>query len=121
MFSSVLLDHFQNPRNSGDLPDATTIVDVSNPVCGDALRLAAILQNGRVSAVRFLCRGCAASIACASRLTEEMLGREVASLRDLSSESLAAELGGLPEASRHAAQLAVEAMRELLQKAHEVR
>lgn len=114
MFSQVLLDHFQNPRNAGELPGATVKVKVSNPVCGDVLQLAAILDGGTIREVRFLCRGCTASIACASLLTESIRGRELRALPALTPESLAADLGGLPPASFHAAHLACDALEALL-------
>src|SRR5216117_2724230 len=74
MFSREVLDHFQNPRNAGELDKATATVEVSNPVCGDVLRLSARIENGRIAEARFLCRGCTTSIACASRLTELLSG-----------------------------------------------
>jgi nitrogen fixation protein NifU and related proteins len=114
MFSQALLDHFEHPRNAGELPGATVKIEVSNPVCGDVLHLAAILENGVIREVRFLCRGCTASIACASLLTESMRGRELSALRSLTAEALAEELGGLPPASFHAAQLAQDGLRALL-------
>jgi len=117
MFSRALLDHFQNPRNAGELPGANAQVEVSNPVCGDVLQLAAIFDNGTIRDVRFLCRGCTASIACASLLTEFIRGRELPSLPSLSPESLAAALGGLPPASFHAAHLAWDALQALLRAA----
>ena len=117
MFSEVLLDHFRNPRNAGELPEATARIEVSNPVCGDVLRLAAVFEDGVVREVRFLCRGCTASIACASLLTETMLGRESRGLRKITAESLSETLGGLPEASFHAAQLARDALKALLRAA----
>src|SRR6266567_3949779 len=70
MFSEAVLDHFRRPRNAGELPDATTSVEVTNPVCGDVLKLAARVENSRFAEVRFLCRGCTTAIACASFLTE---------------------------------------------------
>jgi nitrogen fixation NifU-like protein len=117
MFSQVLLDHFQNPRNAGELPGATAQVEVSNPVCGDTLQLAAIFENGFIRDVRFLCRGCTASIACASLLTESIRGRELSLLPAVSPESLSAALGGLPPASFHAAHLACDAFEALLRVA----
>ena len=116
MFSKTLLDHFQHPRNAGELARANVRVEVSNPVCGDVLQLAAVIEDKAIREVRFLCRGCTASIACASLLTELIQGRE---LRDLSltPESLAASLGGLPPASFHAAHLAHDALRTLLRAA----
>jgi nitrogen fixation NifU-like protein len=92
-------------------------VEVGNPVCGDVLHLAAIVERSTLSKVRFLCRGCTASIACASLLAESIQGRELSSLNSLTPESLAASLGGLPPASFHAAQLAHEAMQALLRAA----
>jgi nitrogen fixation protein NifU and related proteins len=114
MFSTELLDHFQNPRNVGDLPNANVKVKVSNPVCGDLLQLAAIIENDVIRDVRFLCRGCTASIAAASLLTESIQGRELRQLPSISPESLAAALGGLPDASFHAVQLAHDALQALL-------
>jgi nitrogen fixation protein NifU and related proteins len=118
MFSQALLDHFEHPRNAGELPEATARVEVGNPVCGDVLQLAALVENGVIREIRFLCRGCTASIACASLLTETIRGRDVKVLGSLTAESLAAELGGLPPASFHAAQLAQDAARALLGAAH---
>jgi nitrogen fixation protein NifU and related proteins len=117
MFSAALLDHFQNPRNAGELPNATVKIEVTNPVCGDILQLSAAIENKKIRQVRFLCRGCTASIACASFLTESIQGRELTALDLLTAESLVASLGGLPPASFHAAQLAYDALQSLLRAA----
>ncbi|SRR6266852_5030019 len=114
MFSKILLDHFQNPRNAGNLPNATAEIEASNPVCGDVLRLAAIVENGVVREVRFLCRGCTASIACASLLTECMKDKSIQELHAIDAEALSDELGGLPPAMFHAAQLAHDALQKLI-------
>jgi len=116
MFSAALLDHFQNPRNAGELPGATAQVEVSNPVCGDVLRLAVVVEGGVVREARFLCRGCTASIASASLLTEKMKGRGSSELKRIHAEEIAADLGGLPPASFHAAQLAVDSLQAILRK-----
>ena len=114
MFSATLLDHFKFPRNAGELPNPTAKIEVTNPVCGDVLQLSAILENGRIAAVRFLCRGCTASIACASLLTEIIQGRELHELNDINAGFLSTSLGGLPAASAHAAHLAHDALHALL-------
>jgi nitrogen fixation NifU-like protein len=116
MFSDLLLEHFQNPRNAGELAGATAVVEVSNPVCGDVLRLAVIIEDGMVREARFLCRGCTAAIASGSVLTEKMKGRNIEEWRKIRSEEIAAELGGLPLASFHAAQLAEDAARAIAAK-----
>ena len=115
MFSEAVLDHFRNPRNAGELPGATATVEVSNPVCGDILKLAARIVDGRIVEARFLCRGCTTSIACASVLTERLTTRTPAEARSITAESLSEALGQLPAATFHGAQLAAEAVCVLLQ------
>lgn len=116
MFSKGVLDHFQNPRNAGELLDATASVEVSNPVCGDVLRVAARIEDGRIAEVRFLCRGCTTAIACASRLTELLTGKQVHELNEITIETVAASLGELPAETIHGAHLAADAARALLAK-----
>jgi nitrogen fixation NifU-like protein len=116
MFSEAVLDHFRNPRNAGELPDATATVEASNPVCGDILRLSARIVDGRIAEARFLCRGCTTSIASASILTEKLRGRKPSEARAITAESISQSLGGLPAATLHGAQLAADAANALLQK-----
>jgi nitrogen fixation NifU-like protein len=116
LFSKAVLDHFSNPRNAGNLADATASVEVSNPVCGDILRLAAHVENGRILEARFLCRGCTTAIACASVLTEQISGHTLVEAQSLTPDSVSEALGGLPAATLHGAQLATDALAALLLK-----
>jgi nitrogen fixation protein NifU and related proteins len=116
MFSEAVLDHFRNPRNAGELPGASAVVEVSNPVCGDILKLFAKLEDGRVAEARFLCRGCTTAIACASLVTEQLRNRTPAEARAITAKAIAESLGGLPEATFHGAELAADAVTALLQK-----
>src|SRR6266478_6170824 len=104
MFSEAVLDHFRNPRNAGELPGATVTVEVSNPVCGDVLKLSACIVDGRVSEVRFLSRGCTTSFACASFLTEALRGRTPAEIKFVPAEYLSGTLVVLPAGDHHGAQ-----------------
>ncbi len=113
MFSDAVLDHFRNPRNAGELANADATVEVSNPVCGDILKLAVRLENGRIVEARFLCRGCTTAIACASLLTQRLLTRTVEEIGALTPDSISEDLGGLPDATFHGAQLAAAALRAL--------
>jgi nitrogen fixation protein NifU and related proteins len=113
MFSREVLDHFQNPRNAGELKDPTAIVDVSNPVCGDILKVAVYVENDRISQARFLCRGCTTSIACASRLTELLTGLQICKLHEITSELLTTTFGELPPETIHGAYLAAAAAQAL--------
>ncbi len=114
MYSAELLDHFQHPRNCGELPDATSRARLENPVCGDILELAAKIEAGRIADLRFRAKGCVPAMACASALTELVKGTSVAEARTIGKEDVMRAVGGLPPASGHAAQLAVDALRALL-------
>ena len=114
MHSERLLDHFRDPRNAGELPPPALKVDVSNPACGDMLRLSARFENDRVVEARFLTRGCTASIAASSALTEWMIGKSREELRALTPPVIEDLIGGLEPASKHAAVLCVDGVKRLL-------
>jgi nitrogen fixation NifU-like protein len=114
MYSDTLLDHFRDPRHVGDLAPPAITVEVSNPACGDILRLAAAFDGDRVTEVRYRVRGCTASIAAGSALTEMIAGQTRAVLSSISEEDVEERLGGLPAASKHAAALCVDGVRALL-------
>lgn len=114
MYSPLLLDHFQNPRNAGDLPGADAFAEIENPACGDVLRLSLKVNSGRIAEIRFKAKGCVASMACASALTELVSGTTVEEARALSRERLIASVGGVPQASTHAAQLALDTLSSAL-------
>src|SRR5271156_1389779 len=114
MHSERLLDHFRNPRNAGELGPPAIKVDVSNPACGDMLRLFARFENDRVVEARVQTRGCTASIAAASALTEWMIGKSRAELKTLAPGTLEEALGGLEPASKHAAVLCVDGVKKLV-------
>jgi nitrogen fixation protein NifU and related proteins len=116
MFTDAVLDHFRNPRNTGELAKPDAIVEVSNPVCGDVLRLTVQIDNGRIAEARFLCRGCTTSIACASLLTQQLQGKTPSEIRPITAESLSLQLGGLPPATYHGAELAADAAQALQRK-----
>jgi nitrogen fixation NifU-like protein len=116
MHSPQERDHCQNPRNQGDLPEATARIEVSNPVCGDTLKLAVRVENGRIAAVRFRTQGCPPSIACSSVLTEMLLGKTVDEIGKISAEQVSEALGGLPPATKHAGQLAEDAVDALIDR-----
>jgi NifU-like protein involved in Fe-S cluster formation len=116
MYSAAVLDHFQNPRNAGTLDSGATTVSVENPVCGDILELSARMESGRIAEARFRTRGCVTALACSSLLTEMLRGKTPAEARGITPEQLSEKLGGLPQATFHAAQLARDAIQALLEK-----
>src|SRR5271155_1430275 len=116
MFNDTVLEHFRNPRNAGDLDGAAAVVQVTNPVCGDVLRLSVGVENGRISAARFKVQGCVAAIASGSALTEMLVGKSPAEARLITSQTISDALGGLPPATLHATQLCADAVTALLAK-----
>jgi nitrogen fixation NifU-like protein len=113
-YSKKVLEHFEHPRNVGDLANADAQVRLEHPVCGDIMMLAVKLSDGRIGEVRFRTRGCVAAIAAGSCLTEMVLGKPVAEARTLKREQLLEALGGLPNASVHATHLAMDALEQVL-------
>ena len=110
----TLLDHFQNPSNAGELPPPAITVEVTNPVCGDILRLSVLVEEGRLREVRFKAKGCVASIACGSLLTELVHGKTLTEAGRISAFDVATAIGGLPPESGHASVLAEDAIKTAL-------
>jgi nitrogen fixation NifU-like protein len=111
--SPRLIDHFQRPRNVGDLPAPALVAEVANPICGDILRLSARVVDGRIAEIRYKVRGCAASIAAGSALTELIEGQDAATLKCLTREDIENAVGGLSNESKHAATLCIDGVRAL--------
>lgn len=114
-YTPIVIDHFQNPRNVGELPDANAQASVTNPVCGDVLQLMLKIDDGRIAEVRFKTFGCEAAIAASSLLTEMIKGKTLTDVQDITPEMITATLGGLPKVKLHAAALADEALKEALE------
>ncbi len=114
MYSDRALDHFRNPRNVGELPAPAVSAEAANPACGDVMRLYVLWEGDRAAEARYRVRGCTASIAAGSALTELMRGRTRAEIRALTAEAIEEALGGLPPHARHATVLCVDAVRAVL-------
>jgi nitrogen fixation NifU-like protein len=114
MYSPQLLDHFEHPRNAGSIPNPDASAQIENPACGDILKLTVKLSAGRIDEIRFLAKGCVASMACASALTELVHGKTLQQARELKRDQLLTAVGGLPPASHHAAHLALDTLHAAL-------
>ncbi len=117
MYSPRLIDQFEHPRNAGELADADARVRVENPACGDILELAIKVDGGHIREVRFRAKGCVPAMACGSLITELVSGKTIDEAVAITKEKVVDEIGGLPAASGHAAQLAVDAVRAVVEKA----
>jgi nitrogen fixation NifU-like protein len=119
VYSAELLDHFQNPRNTGEVEAPDRTARLENPVCGDILELSIRLEGGklegkRVADIRFRAKGCVPAMACGSAITELIKGKNVDEARQVSREELVQRVGGLPQASAHASYLAMDTLAALL-------
>jgi nitrogen fixation NifU-like protein len=115
-YSEKLLDYFQNPRCVGELPEADGTAEVSNPVCGDVMKLWIRVAQGRIVDARFKAQGCPAASATSSFATEMLVGMEIAHARAITREQIAEALGGLPPSKIHCSVLASDAIRGALEK-----
>jgi nitrogen fixation protein NifU and related proteins len=113
MYPQRLLEHFQNPRNVGELAPPAITVEVANPACGDILRLSVRFEDGRAAEVRYKVRGCTASIAAGSALTEWIAGKTREELAGFDVALIDEAVGGLPAASKHAAVLCADGVKKL--------
>ena len=116
MYSPQVLDHFQHPRNAGEVVNPDSSVQIENPACGDVLKLTLRIVDNRIEQIRFLAQGCVPAMACASKLTELVQGRTIAEACQLRREELLKAIGGLPKASLHASHLAMDALDAALKK-----
>ncbi len=116
MYSLQLLDHFQNPRNAGQVTNPDASVQLENPACGDILKLTMRITSGRIVEIRFLAKGCVPAMACGSLLTELVQGKTIEEAGKLRREELVQGIGGLPEASTHSSHLAMDALAAALKE-----
>ena len=113
-YSDAFKDHLAHPRNAGELPEATVVVEENNPVCGDRLRLSLAVKDDRIEAARYLAYGCPPTLVCGSVLTELILGKTTGEAKQLTRTDLLDAIGGLPSRKHHAAALAIEALNKAL-------
>ena len=116
MYSPQVLDHFQNPRNAGEMTNPDVSVQIENPACGDILKLTLRVTDGQIAEIRFLAKGCVPAMACGSLLTELVQGKTLKEARKLRRKELVQAIGGLPEASTHASHLAMDALAAALKQ-----
>ena len=115
-YSERFKEHLSNPRNAGELEDASAVAEQTNPVCGDRLRLSLRIEGGRIERASFLAYGCAPTLACGSVLAEMLEGMTVEEAARLTRQDIVRALGGLPARRQHAASLAIETLRATLEQ-----
>jgi len=114
MYSEKVMDHFTNPRNVGEIPDADGVGVEGNPVCGDIMKLWIKVENGRIVDAKFKTFGCGAAIATSSIITEMVIGKTLEEARQISNKAVADALDGLPPVKMHCSNLAADALRKAI-------
>ena len=115
LYSEKVMDHFTNPRNVGEMPDASCMGEVGNAKCGDIMRIyLKINDDGVITDAKFNTFGCASAIASSSMATEMVKGRTIAEARKLTNQDVVDALDGLPAQKIHCSVLADEAINAAL-------
>jgi nitrogen fixation NifU-like protein len=115
MYTDLVMDHFSNPRNVGEIEDADGVGQIGNPVCGDVMRISIAVDDDRIEDIKFKTFGCGAAVATSSMVTELVMGKTLAEAADLSNKAVAEALGGLPPNKMHCSNLAADALHLAIQ------
>ncbi len=116
MYTDLVMDHFTNPRNVGEIEDADGVGQIGNPVCGDVMRISiAVDDKDHIADVKFKTFGCGAAVATSSMVTEMVMGKSLGEAADISNKAVAEALGGLPPNKMHCSNLAADALHLAIQ------
>ncbi len=115
MYSKEVMDHFMNPRNVGEMPDADGVGVEGNPVCGDVMKLYIKVKDNKIVDAKFQTFGCGAAIAVSSMITEMVKGKTLDEAMQISKEKVAEALGGLPPQKMHCSNLGADALRKAIE------
>ncbi len=110
MYSEKVMDHFSNPRNVGEIDNASGVGTVGNPACGDIMKLSIKIENDVITDVKFKTFGCGAAIATSSMITELVKGKNINDAEQISNNTVAEALDGLPPVKMHCSNLAADAL-----------
>ncbi len=115
MYSEVVMDHFKNPRNVGELPDADGVGEVGNPACGDIMTFYIKVKDDVIDDIKFQTFGCGAAIAVSSIVTEMALGKTLDEAYEISHKSVIDALEGLPKKKHHCSNLGSDALQRAIE------
>ena len=114
-YSKKVMEHFMNPHNVGEIPDADGIGNVGNPVCGDVMRLYIKVEDGRIKDAKFKTFGCGAAISTSSMITDLVKGKTIKEALEITNKAVAEALDGLPPVKMHCSLLAEQAMKSAIE------
>jgi nitrogen fixation NifU-like protein len=109
------MEHFRNPRNVGEIENASGVGEIGNPVCGDMMTFYVTVKDGRLADVKFKTFGCGAAIAVSSMVSEMAKGKTIEEAMKISNADVAKELGGLPPNKLHCSNLGADALHKAIE------
>ena len=115
MYTKEVMDHFSNPRNVGEMPDADGVGTEGNPVCGDVMKIFLKVKDDKIVDAKFQTFGCGAAIAVSSMVTEMVKGKTLDEALSISKETVSNALGGLPAQKMHCSNLGADALRKAIE------
>ncbi len=115
MYTEQVMDHFMNPRNVGEIEDASGVGTVGNAKCGDIMKIFIKVKDNVITDVKFKTFGCGAAIATSSKATEMVKGKTIEEALQITNKQVADSLGGLPPVKIHCSLLAEEALHAAIQ------
>jgi len=118
MYSEKVMEHFRNPCNMGEIPDADGVGTVGNPVCGDMMSISIKVKDNHIVDIKFKTFGCGAAVATSSMITELAKGKTLEEAMKITRANVADELGGLPPVKMHCSNLAADALHAAIEDYH---
>lgn len=115
MYTEKVMDHFSNPRNVGEIEDASGVGEVGNAVCGDIMKVYLKIEDNRIIDAKFKTFGCGAAIATSSMVTEMVKGKTLEEALTITNRAVAEALDGLPPQKMHCSNLAADAMHKAIE------
>lgn len=115
MYSQKVMDHFSNPRNVGEIENASGVGEVGNPSCGDIMRISLLIEDDIIKDIKFKTFGCGAAIATSSMVTEMVKGKTIEEALKITNKAVAEALDGLPPLKMHCSNLAADALHKAIE------
>ena len=119
MYSDKVMEHFNNPRNVGEIEDADGVGKVGNPVCGDVMKMFIKVEDNKIKDIKFKTFGCGAAVATSSMVSELAIGKTLDDAKEISNKTVAEALDGLPSQKMHCSNLAADALHNAIEDYHD--
>lgn len=115
-YNKIIMEHFRNPKNMGEIKNPDSTAEMGNPVCGDVIKIYIKIKDNKISDCKFETMGCATAIATASIITQLAIGKSLEKAKNITDNDISIALGGLPKVKFHCSNLAAKALKKAIEK-----